>query len=88
MATNRNTLSQSFKKVIGISVFAWLRIQRMKQAEILLRTTNKTIQQISFEVGYNDPANFSTSYRQLFKISPQQFRKNALIKISNDVTKG
>lgn len=75
MATNRNTLASSFKSVLGIGVFAWLREQRMKKAKTLLNTTNLSIQQICYEVGYNDPANFSTAFKICFKLAPQKYRK-------------
>jgi AraC-like DNA-binding protein len=74
MATNRNTLSTSFKNVMGTSVFAWLRVQRMKKAQALLKTTKMSIQHICYEVGYHNPANFSTSFKTTFNLSPQEFR--------------
>jgi len=74
MTSNRNTLSSSFKKVLGIGVFAWLREQRMQKSATLLTTTNLTVQQICYEVGYNDPANFSTLFKAHFAIAPQQYR--------------
>ena len=75
MATNRNTLSSSFKRVLGRGVFAWLREQRMSKAENLLKTTDLSVQHICYEVGYNDPANFSTAFKTYFKLAPQQYRK-------------
>jgi AraC-like DNA-binding protein len=74
MATNRNTLSSSFKRVLGKGAFCWLREQRMHKAENLLKTTNLSIQHICYEVGYNDPANFSTAFKAFFKSAPQQYR--------------
>lgn len=75
MATNRNMLAVSFRKVLGLGVFAWLREQRMKKAKVLLKSTDMSIQQICFEVGYNDPANFSTAFKGCFKLAPSQYRK-------------
>lgn len=72
--TNRNTLSLAFKKVVGSGVFEWLRIQRMEKAALLLRTTALDIQSISYDVGYNDPANFSTAFKTFFGTSPKQYR--------------
>lgn len=75
MATNRNMLASSFRKELGLGVFAWLREQRMKKAKVLLKTTDMSIQRICYEVGYNDPANFSTAFKNCFKLAPLQYRK-------------
>jgi AraC-like DNA-binding protein len=73
--TNRNTLCTAFKEVHGQSVFSWLRGQRMHMAAKLLRETSTSIQQICFEVGYHDPANFSTAFKKHFGTSPRKYRK-------------
>jgi len=78
MVTNRNSLSQAFKKVMGQGVFSWLRQERMQKAEHLLTTTDLTIQQICFEVGYHVPANFSTTFKRYFSMSPQQYRRKMM----------
>ena len=74
MATNRNTLALSFKHVLGRGVFSWLREQRMRKAGQLLATTRMSIQQICFEVGYRDPANFSTAFKAIYKQPPRKYR--------------
>ena len=76
MATNRNMLASSFRKVLGRGVFAWLREQRMNKAKVLLKSTDMSIQQICFEVGYTDPANFSTAFKSFFKLAPLKYRKH------------
>jgi len=75
MLSNRNTLSKAFKQELGISAFAWLRFQRMKKAKMLLAQTHYSIQEISALVGYEDPANFSTAFRSMYDISPNQYRQ-------------
>ncbi|MDE1462162.1 helix-turn-helix domain-containing protein [Spartinivicinus poritis] len=75
MGTNRNRLTSSFKQVLGIGVMAWLREQRMAKAKLLLNTTDLSIKQICYEVGYRDPANFSTTFKASYQVSPLVFRK-------------
>ena len=75
MMSNRNTLSFAFKNVLGVGVFTWLRKQRMRRAAMLLDGTKLNVQQISYEVGYNDPANFSTSFKNYFGLTPQRYRQ-------------
>lgn len=79
MCSNRNSLTKAFKKELGATVFKWLRLQRMKKATYLLETTELSIQEISLSVGYEDPANFATSYRVVNNISPREYRKKMQI---------
>ena len=76
VGANRSKLASSFKKVLGVGVFQWLRTQRLQKAQYLLSHSHLSIQAISMEVGYESNANFSTAYKKLFGISPRQFRRN------------
>ncbi len=78
VASNRNNLAIAFKTVHGRGVFSWLRELRMKQAEQLLRNSQLTIQQISYEVGYPDPANFSTTFKRFYRLSPAKYRRKMM----------
>ena len=49
---------------------------RMRHAAALLRETNQGVAAISRQVGYEDPFNFSTSFKRRYGHSPRQFRKN------------
>lgn len=75
MNTNRNSLSKAFKTELNMGVSAWLRLQRMQKARQLLLDTNLSIQEISARMGYPLQANFSTSFKNLFKQSPKQIRQ-------------
>ena len=75
MGTCRSTLAAKFKEYFGKGVFEWLREQRMLKAKSLLLDSELTIQQIGFEVGYENCANFSTAYKRQFNVSPRQQRK-------------
>ncbi|WP_208932434.1 AraC family transcriptional regulator [Rheinheimera sp. F8] len=78
MNTNRNSLSKAFKTELNMGVSAWLRLQRMQKARQLLLDTNLSIQEISARMGYPLQANFSTSFKNLFKQSPKQIRQELL----------
>lgn len=75
MNTNRNSLSKAFKHELNMGVSTWLRIQRMEKAWQLLVDTNLSVQEISIQLGYPSQANFSTSFKSLFKQSPIQIRR-------------
>lgn len=52
----------------------------MNIAENELRLTNKRLEEISSELGYQDVANFSKAFSQLKGITPDAFRKKYGIK--------
>lgn len=75
MGSNRNSLARAFKHVLGKGAYAWLHEQRMIAAAGLLRTTALSIQEISFDVGYEDAANFATAFKNLHGMSPRSYRQ-------------
>jgi AraC-like DNA-binding protein len=75
VGSNRSKLAASFKQILGVGVFEWTREHRMLKAKSLLIESNLSIQEIGFEVGYENCANFSTAFKKYFKISPRQQRK-------------
>ncbi|BFT29928.1 hypothetical protein D210916BOD24_11040 [Alteromonas sp. D210916BOD_24] len=77
MNTNRDRLARAFKDETGMGVGAWLRKQRMNIAKDKLLTTDFTVCEISASVGYYDQANFATTFKRTFDISPQQYRKES-----------
>ncbi|MCG7979825.1 MAG: AraC family transcriptional regulator [Candidatus Thiodiazotropha endolucinida] len=85
MATNKNSLSNAFSNVLGISLFKWIREERLFKAKWLLSTTELSIQEIGFEVGYKNTSNFATTFKAKFSLSPTAFRKS-VIQTKNKVT--
>ncbi|MGL1957288.1 MAG: AraC family transcriptional regulator [Colwellia sp.] len=81
MGSNRSKLAATFKRVLGVGVFEWLRKQRMLKAKSLLIHSELSIQEIGFEVGHENSANFSSAYKKQFKISPRQQRNLAKVEI-------
>jgi len=75
MGTNRSKLAFLYKAVIGVSVFEWLREQRLLKAKELLLQTDLSIQEIGFEVGFENSANFSTAYKKYFNVNPRHQRQ-------------
>jgi len=73
-ATNRTTLNQDFQRYYGMTVFDWLREQRLLKAALLLRTTDNSVMDISHFVGFVSHAGFSTSFRQRFGVTPREYR--------------
>lgn len=73
--TNARRLSTAFKNCVGVTVFDFLREERMKEARRLLSDTTLDIGTIALALGYSNTANFSTAFRERFGMPPSQFRR-------------
>ena len=78
VGTNSKRLNEAFRQCVGITVFEYLREERMKEACFLLAGTGLSIQDIAVEVGFTSGANFSTAFRERFGLSPSQYRQSRL----------
>jgi len=67
--------SKLFKKEANINFIDYLTDIRMKNAKYMIRNTNKSIKQISKEVGYNDPNYFSRVFKKQTGYSPSKYKK-------------
>jgi DNA-binding response OmpR family regulator len=83
LGVNEKRLSRAFHKCLGETVFGYLRRVRMLTAQRLLEATGLTIVSISEEVGFSQPANFSTAFRAYTGVSPSEFRKS--VSLNRDV---
>lgn len=67
--------SRCFHDIIGISFSDYCISVRIRQAKQLLTNTSLTIQQIAFEIGYNDEKYFSRLFKKNTGLSPSDFRR-------------
>lgn len=66
-----SALKSKFQAVMGQSVFAFLRDQRLTRARQGLESEGWTVKQAAYYVGYQHPSNFSTAYRRKFGMPPR-----------------
>jgi len=71
---NSKRLNAAFKACSGVTVFEYLREERMKEARFLLKETTLPVQDIAFQLGFTSGANFSTAFRERFGLSPTALR--------------
>jgi YesN/AraC family two-component response regulator len=67
--------SKYFKKNVGITFTDYIAKLRIKKAKKLMLNSNRTIAQISLEVGYTDPAYFSKVFSKYENHSPYKYKK-------------
>ncbi|MCH8558503.1 MAG: response regulator [Balneolia bacterium] len=68
-------LNRKLNALVGQPAGNFIRSLRLQRSAELLNQTNKTIAEICFEVGFNDQAYFSRSFKKQFGKSPSAFRK-------------
>jgi transcriptional regulator GlxA family with amidase domain len=75
MGLSRVQLYRKVKAITGQSPVELLRQMRLQRAYALLQSTNKTVQEIAFEVGFNTPGYFSKCFREQFGRYPTELRE-------------
>ncbi len=65
-----------YKEKYGISPMANIIQNRITIAQSLLRTTEKSIQEIAADCGYNSIAHFSRQFKKATGLTPTSFRRN------------
>ncbi|MEA5569078.1 DNA-binding response regulator [Anabaena sp. UHCC 0399] len=68
-------LTNRVAKETGDTVNGWILQRRMAAARPLLKNTNKTIEQISNALGYQNACHFSRQFRQHHGLPPKAWRK-------------
>lgn len=69
-------LSRYIKKACGLSFCELVSIARCEEAERLLGTTNKTIDDIALEIGFANRKHFTMQFKKWFRTTPSQYRTN------------
>lgn len=72
---SRVQLYRKVKAITGLSPVELLRKMRLQQGYILLTTTNKTVAEIAFDVGFNTPGYFSKCFKEQYGKLPMDLRQ-------------
>ena len=74
LGLSRVQLYRKVKQHTGSSPVEIIRITRLKAAEQLLRTTSKTVSEISYDVGFSSPSYFTKCFKDYFGHLPNEGR--------------
>lgn len=78
-------ISRVFSKLYGKPPHRFLRDARLERAKHLLCTTDFSILEIQFMIGYNSQGSFSTMFHEVIGIPPKMYRRlGGVIPISTD----
>jgi signal transduction histidine kinase/AraC-like DNA-binding protein len=76
LAMSRIQVYRKVKALIGCSVNDYIINVRLKRAQYLLLNTDKSIAEISSEVGFSSPNYFATIFKARFNQSPKEFKSS------------
>jgi|GEM_PF-1658624 len=75
MRLSESQIYRKLKSITDKSTAVFIRSVRLQKAKGLLQTSNKTVSEVAYEVGFNDPSWFSRSFKDEFGVPPSDYCK-------------
>lgn len=79
LGTTRHLLDKASHQVLGSGVRQAIGERRLVEAKRLLLFTIRTVEDVAYETGFNDPAYFSRFFRQEVGMAPAAWRKERIV---------
>jgi PAS domain S-box-containing protein len=73
--TNTFKIKYGFKELYGVSVFHFIRNERLRKAKMLVEGSNITFKRITQLCGFKSVPSFSTTFKNEFGYTPKQLRR-------------
>ena len=64
-----------FKTIYGDSIASHIKKHRLNHAAKQLIDSQKSLSEISLEIGYENQSKFSAAFKELYHVTPLQYRK-------------
>ena len=71
---SQRTLTRRFKAANGINAIKFWQRQKVEMAKELLASSNLSIQEISYQVGYQDQGQLTRLFKQELDLTPREYR--------------
>jgi len=71
---SQRTFTRRFKAATGNSAFEYWKKIRLEAAQELLASSNLSIQEVAFQIGFQDQANLTRLFKNNLKITPRSYR--------------
>ena len=68
-------IKNCFKDVYGVSVYSYIRTQKMEKAAVMLRETEMQITEIAGALGYDNSSKFAKAFKDVKGVTPGVYRK-------------
>lgn len=76
VGTHDKKLSAIFRRHLGMTVFAWVREERLRRSRELLADTGLSMQDIAASIGFRSACNFTTAFRERMGVTPSAYRRS------------
>ncbi len=73
---SETAMKKCFKAMYGDSIYAFLKKHRLNISCSLLQDTDKSVTEISMEVGYENPSKYIAAFKKMFGVTPAKFRRD------------
>lgn len=70
-------LSRIFKEATGFSLTDYISLTRVKEAQRLLRETDRSITEVAANVGFDNFSHFGKTFKKITGLTPRDYRKKA-----------
>jgi ABC-type sugar transport system substrate-binding protein/AraC-like DNA-binding protein len=74
LGMSRVQIYRKIKSVLGVTPSEFLKTMRLEKARQLLQSSNKSISEVAFSVGFSSLSYFTTCYKQQYGVSPSDDR--------------
>lgn len=74
-----SSFKRDFQNVFGSPPARWLREKRLNLARQFLLSTDKSVTDVCFEVGFENLSHFSRAFKEYFGYHPSDLRKRAVL---------
>jgi AraC-like DNA-binding protein len=71
---SRAHFSREFRRAFGVSPHAYLLTRRLERAATLLRTTDRSVAEVCFDVGLRSLGSFTTTFSRTYGMPPAAYR--------------
>ncbi|WP_020529074.1 hybrid sensor histidine kinase/response regulator transcription factor [Flexithrix dorotheae] len=75
MAMSKPVIYRKLKSITGQTLNEFLRVERLKKAKVLLKTSSYNISEIAINCGFNSLEYFVKSFKKKYGKTPKQFRE-------------
>lgn len=73
-----STFKRKFEQQFQVSPKKWIQQRRLEEAYGLLGKAGMNVREVAYEVGFENPAHFITSFKEQYRITPKQLQQQLL----------
>ncbi len=77
------TIKKCFKEVYGMTIYSYLRHYRLQVSRGMLRDRDRSITDIALGIGYENPNKYTSSFKEVYGMTPSEFRKKMLAQFNH-----